>query len=184
MVSTEPSLHMEVEGEDEFREEYVFPFCSDYFDIVSLCCHIDEDHPMDTIKGITSWGLRRWSSYSLEDGRSLERLPDSNNLRRTRHRFHPPWDHEWAKRDTNSKVQRCIVTDNRKLLPTKMPSVVIIVQPPNLQNSFFVSANDLRYMTKPPDIVKVDITHAADAIRIVVYFGSPDPVSGIRNTLK
>ena len=27
---------------------------------------------------ITSWGLRRWSSYSLEDGRSLERLPDSN----------------------------------------------------------------------------------------------------------
>ncbi|KAL0751131.1 hypothetical protein Bca101_033134 [Brassica carinata] len=80
MVSTEPSLHMEVEGEDEFREEYVFPFCSDYFDIVSLCCHIDEDHPMDTIKGITSWGLRRWSSYSLEDGRSLERLPDSNKL--------------------------------------------------------------------------------------------------------
>ncbi|CAN7033966.1 unnamed protein product [Brassica oleracea var. botrytis] len=33
---------------------------------------------MDTINGITSWGLRRWSSYSLEDGRSLERLPDSN----------------------------------------------------------------------------------------------------------
>ncbi|KAF3530177.1 hypothetical protein DY000_02040000 [Brassica cretica] len=27
---------------------------------------------------ITSWGLRRWSSYSLEDGQSLERLPDSN----------------------------------------------------------------------------------------------------------
>ncbi|WZZ27272.1 hypothetical protein YC2023_010673 [Brassica napus] len=47
-------------------------------DIVSLCCHIDEDHPMDTINGITSWGLRRWSSYSLEDGQSLERLPDSN----------------------------------------------------------------------------------------------------------
>ncbi|WZZ15977.1 hypothetical protein YC2023_109066 [Brassica napus] len=68
MVSTEPSLHMEVEGEDEFREEYACPFCSDYFDSVSLCCHIDEDHPMDTINGITSWGLRRWSSYSLEDG--------------------------------------------------------------------------------------------------------------------
>ncbi|XP_033129240.1 protein DEHYDRATION-INDUCED 19 homolog 5-like [Brassica rapa] len=62
---------MEVEGEDEFREEYACPFCSDYFDIVSLCCHIDEDHPMDTINGITSWGLRRWSSYFLEDGRIL-----------------------------------------------------------------------------------------------------------------
>ncbi|WZZ62226.1 hypothetical protein YC2023_062333 [Brassica napus] len=40
-----------VEGEDEFREVYACPFCSDYFDIVSLCCHIDEDHPMDTLNG-------------------------------------------------------------------------------------------------------------------------------------
>ncbi|KAH0873371.1 LOW QUALITY PROTEIN: hypothetical protein HID58_070733 [Brassica napus] len=52
------------------------PSAQTIFDIVSLCCHIDEDHPMDTINGITSWGLRRWSSYSLGDGRSLERLPD------------------------------------------------------------------------------------------------------------
>ncbi|KAF2552411.1 hypothetical protein F2Q68_00036664 [Brassica cretica] len=41
----------EIEGEDDFREEYACPFCSDYFDIVSLCCHIDEDHPMNTING-------------------------------------------------------------------------------------------------------------------------------------
>ncbi|KAH0940050.1 hypothetical protein HID58_007511 [Brassica napus] len=40
-----------VEGEDNFREDYAFPFCSEYFDIVSLCCHIDEDYPMDTING-------------------------------------------------------------------------------------------------------------------------------------
>ncbi|KAF8044915.1 hypothetical protein N665_6024s0001 [Sinapis alba] len=39
----------EIEGEDDFREEYACPFCSDYFDIVSLCCHLDEDHPMNTI---------------------------------------------------------------------------------------------------------------------------------------
>ncbi|RID76602.1 hypothetical protein BRARA_B03567 [Brassica rapa] len=42
----------EAEGEDEFREEYACRFCLDYFDIVSLCCHIDEDHPMDTINGV------------------------------------------------------------------------------------------------------------------------------------
>ncbi|KAJ4900650.1 Protein DEHYDRATION-INDUCED 19-like protein 6 [Raphanus sativus] len=42
----------EIEGEDDFREEYACPFCSDYFDIVSLCCHIDEDHPMNTINGV------------------------------------------------------------------------------------------------------------------------------------
>ncbi|KAL1212781.1 DEHYDRATION-INDUCED 19-like protein 6 [Cardamine amara subsp. amara] len=42
----------EIEGEDDFREEYACPFCSDYFDIVSLCCHIDEDHPMDAKNGV------------------------------------------------------------------------------------------------------------------------------------
>ncbi|CAA0405059.1 unnamed protein product [Arabidopsis thaliana] len=44
----------EIEGEDDFREEYACPFCSDYFDIVSLCCHIDEDHPMDAKNGLHS----------------------------------------------------------------------------------------------------------------------------------
>ncbi|CAH2044511.1 unnamed protein product [Thlaspi arvense] len=42
----------EVEEEDDFREEYACPFCSDYFDIVSLCCHIDEDHPMEANNGV------------------------------------------------------------------------------------------------------------------------------------
>ncbi|CAE6123185.1 unnamed protein product [Arabidopsis arenosa] len=42
----------EIEGEDDFREEYACPFCSDYFDIVSLCCHIDEDHPADAKNGV------------------------------------------------------------------------------------------------------------------------------------
>ncbi|CAG7895763.1 unnamed protein product [Brassica rapa] len=37
-----------------FREDYAFPFCSEYFDIVSLCCHIDEDYPMDTINGVNT----------------------------------------------------------------------------------------------------------------------------------
>ncbi|CAN1219674.1 Protein DEHYDRATION-INDUCED 19 homolog 3 [Linum perenne] len=28
------------------REEFPCPFCSDYFDIVGLCCHIDDEHPV------------------------------------------------------------------------------------------------------------------------------------------
>ncbi|KAF3500238.1 hypothetical protein F2Q69_00039808 [Brassica cretica] len=31
---------------------YACPFCSDFFDIVSLCCHLDEDHPLNTINGV------------------------------------------------------------------------------------------------------------------------------------
>lgn len=42
----------EIDGEDDFREEFACPFCSDYFDIVSLCCHIDEEHPMEAKNGV------------------------------------------------------------------------------------------------------------------------------------
>ncbi|ESQ32211.1 hypothetical protein EUTSA_v10004901mg [Eutrema salsugineum] len=42
----------EIEGDDDFREEYACPFCVDYFDIVALCCHIGEDHPADANNGV------------------------------------------------------------------------------------------------------------------------------------
>ncbi|XP_010551003.1 PREDICTED: protein DEHYDRATION-INDUCED 19 homolog 6-like isoform X1 [Tarenaya hassleriana] len=42
----------EIDGEDDFREEFACPFCSDYFDIVSLCCHIDEEHPTEARNGV------------------------------------------------------------------------------------------------------------------------------------
>lgn len=42
----------EIDGEEEFREEFACPFCSDYFDIVSLCCHIDEGHSMEAKNGV------------------------------------------------------------------------------------------------------------------------------------
>lgn len=33
---------------DELRAEFACPFCSEDFDIVGLCCHIDEEHPMES----------------------------------------------------------------------------------------------------------------------------------------
>ncbi|XP_047323477.1 protein DEHYDRATION-INDUCED 19 homolog 3 [Impatiens glandulifera] len=38
--------------EDDVREEFPCPFCSDYFDIVGLCCHIDDDHPIEARNGV------------------------------------------------------------------------------------------------------------------------------------
>lgn len=37
----------EIDMDDDIREEYPCPFCSDYFDIVGLCCHIDDEHPIE-----------------------------------------------------------------------------------------------------------------------------------------
>ncbi|KAM2243584.1 hypothetical protein ACFX1S_010389 [Malus domestica] len=42
----------EIDGDDDIREEFPCPFCSEYFDIVGLCCHIDEEHPMEAKNGV------------------------------------------------------------------------------------------------------------------------------------
>ncbi|XP_047311031.1 protein DEHYDRATION-INDUCED 19 homolog 3-like isoform X2 [Impatiens glandulifera] len=38
--------------EDDLREEFACPFCSEYLDIVGLCCHIDDEHPVESKNGI------------------------------------------------------------------------------------------------------------------------------------
>lgn len=42
----------EIDVDDDIREEYPCPFCSDYFDIVGLCCHIDDEHPIEAKNGV------------------------------------------------------------------------------------------------------------------------------------
>jgi hypothetical protein len=42
----------EIDVDDDIREEYRCPFCSDYFDIVGLCCHIDDEHPAEAKNGV------------------------------------------------------------------------------------------------------------------------------------
>ncbi|KAK1277847.1 hypothetical protein QJS04_geneDACA007152 [Acorus gramineus] len=38
-------------GDEDSLTEYVCPFCSEDFDIVGLCCHVDEDHPVEAKNG-------------------------------------------------------------------------------------------------------------------------------------
>ncbi|KAI4295206.1 hypothetical protein MLD38_040584 [Melastoma candidum] len=40
------------DAEDDIREEFPCPFCSEYFDIVGLCCHIDDEHPLEANNGV------------------------------------------------------------------------------------------------------------------------------------
>lgn len=39
-------------GEDDLRAEFACPFCAEDFDIVGLCCHIDEEHPVEARNGV------------------------------------------------------------------------------------------------------------------------------------
>ncbi|CAI9103481.1 OLC1v1001973C3 [Oldenlandia corymbosa var. corymbosa] len=50
-------------ADDDIREEYPCPFCTDYFDIVGLCCHIDDEHPVEAKNG-RKRKLRKGSSHS------------------------------------------------------------------------------------------------------------------------
>ncbi|XP_016510628.1 protein DEHYDRATION-INDUCED 19 homolog 4-like [Nicotiana tabacum] len=42
----------EYEGEEESRPEFLCPFCGEDFDIVGLCCHIDDEHAFEAKNGI------------------------------------------------------------------------------------------------------------------------------------
>jgi hypothetical protein len=42
----------EIDGDDDIREEFPCPFCTEFFDIVGLCCHIDEEHPVEAKNGV------------------------------------------------------------------------------------------------------------------------------------
>ncbi|KAK3198324.1 hypothetical protein Dsin_021739 [Dipteronia sinensis] len=42
----------EFDGDDDVREEFPCPFCSEYYDIVGLCCHIDDEHPAEANNGV------------------------------------------------------------------------------------------------------------------------------------
>ncbi|KAL5785119.1 hypothetical protein ACOSQ2_007511 [Xanthoceras sorbifolium] len=39
-------------GDDESGALFLCPFCAEDFDIVGLCCHIDEDHPIEAKNGV------------------------------------------------------------------------------------------------------------------------------------
>ncbi|KAJ0253056.1 Protein DEHYDRATION-INDUCED 19 7 [Hirschfeldia incana] len=45
-------LEEDVKGEDNVKPEFICPFCADEFDILGLCCHIDEDHPVEAKNGV------------------------------------------------------------------------------------------------------------------------------------
>ncbi|KAI3469327.1 hypothetical protein Pfo_025990 [Paulownia fortunei] len=42
----------EYEGEEEQKPEFLCPFCAEDFDMVGLCCHIDEEHAVEAKNGV------------------------------------------------------------------------------------------------------------------------------------
>ncbi|KAE8693725.1 Syntaxin of plants 42 isoform 1 [Hibiscus syriacus] len=65
----------EIEEDDELMTEYPCPYCSEDFDLLGLCCHIDEEHHLEAGYGERStlpgyalvwyvlFVLREWAMY-------------------------------------------------------------------------------------------------------------------------
>ncbi|CAI9764791.1 unnamed protein product [Fraxinus pennsylvanica] len=58
----------EMDMDDDVREEYPCPFCSEYFDIVGLCFHIDDEHPVEAKNGVCPICVMRRKRKSLKAG--------------------------------------------------------------------------------------------------------------------
>lgn len=76
LVCVSADLYLERGGEDfdgdeECLPEFLCPFCAEDFDVVGLCCHIDEEHPVEANNGVRGLDVgcrlfvRNFSSHFL-----------------------------------------------------------------------------------------------------------------------
>ncbi|KAJ0976379.1 hypothetical protein J5N97_018344 [Dioscorea zingiberensis] len=78
-------------GDDELRAEFPCPFCSEDFDIVGLCCHIDDEHPVEAKNGVcplctSRVGMDLVGHITMQHG-SFFKISFHNSFQRRR-RFH------------------------------------------------------------------------------------------------
>ena len=55
----------DLEGEDDLKSEFICPFCAEVFDIVGLCCHIDEEHPVEAKNGVILTIINQNPSFKM-----------------------------------------------------------------------------------------------------------------------
>lgn len=47
----------EIDGDDDFQEEFACPFCAESYDIIGLCCHIDDEHTLESKNAVFTLSL-------------------------------------------------------------------------------------------------------------------------------
>ncbi|KAM7277555.1 hypothetical protein ACFE04_004689 [Oxalis oulophora] len=67
-------------GDDELKAEFLCPFCGEDFDIVGLCCHIDEDHPIQAKNGVCPVCEKRVGSDIVDYVQRKRRLRKGSTL--------------------------------------------------------------------------------------------------------
>lgn len=53
----------EIDGDDDFQEEFACPFCAESYDIIALCCHIDDEHNLESKNAVLSLSLSLCNTF-------------------------------------------------------------------------------------------------------------------------
>ncbi|GAU33839.1 hypothetical protein TSUD_393470 [Trifolium subterraneum] len=115
-------------GGDDLRAEYLCPFCAEDYDVVSLCCHIDEEHPLQANtgrkrrvrKGISNSTLfrkelREGALHSLLGGSSSTAYSNSEpDTLLSSFIFNPVVGDEAASEQSSSSIEAAIVKESSK----------------------------------------------------------------------
>lgn len=66
-------FHGAAEDAYDSRTEFPCPFCSEAFDVISLCFHIDKKHPWEYRKGVIAidYFMRFWYSLYWKNGSGI-----------------------------------------------------------------------------------------------------------------
>ncbi|GER46883.1 dehydration-induced 19-like protein [Striga asiatica] len=88
------------EVEEESNPEYICPFCAEDFDMVGLCCHIDEMHPVSAKNGVCPVCARNVGSDLVRHltGQHASHLTDNLFLCK----LHLKFSRRFLRRGTNS----------------------------------------------------------------------------------
>ncbi|GAB2294300.1 hypothetical protein Dimus_028510 [Dionaea muscipula] len=67
----------DADADDDCKQEFLCPFCTDEFDVVGLFCHMEEDHPMEVRDGVCPVcakrvGIDMVSHITLQHGNILK----------------------------------------------------------------------------------------------------------------
>ncbi|MBA0741490.1 hypothetical protein Gogos_014641 [Gossypium gossypioides] len=79
----------EIEEDDELMTEYPCPYCSEDFDLLGLCCHIDEEHHLEAGYGVHELCslTNDYSNHKLDFGKG-DSYSTLSSLRKELHDAH------------------------------------------------------------------------------------------------
>ncbi|XP_023747054.1 protein DEHYDRATION-INDUCED 19 homolog 4 isoform X2 [Lactuca sativa] len=151
------------ETDDEPRPEYLCPFCAEDFDIVGLCCHIDEEHTVQAKNGVCpicakKVGTGLVSHITMQHG-SLLKVQRKRRLRRVGSNS----TFSILKKELREGNLQSVLGGSSFLIPSSSMNT----EPDPLLSSFI-------YNNTPDDDVSKDLSHSSTAAVSIVEGSNND----------